>query len=107
MNKIPSDEEIRYEIASKKVKKLKGFYSHLIIYIVINTIILIANYQFWNKSGNFFSWNNLSTAFFWGIGLVAHGFSVFGANIFLGKDWEEKKIKELMNKDKKRNQNWE
>jgi len=107
MNKIPSDEEIRYEIASKKVKKIKGFYSHLIIYIVINTIILIANYQFWNKSGSFFSWNNLSTAFFWGIGLVAHGFSVFGTNIFLGKDWEEKKIKELMNKDKKRRGSWE
>lgn len=107
MYKIPTDEEIRYEIAAKKVKKLKEFYTHLAVYIIINLIIIIGNYQFWNKSGSFFSWNNLSTAFFWGIGLAAHGLNVFGANIFLGKDWEEKKIKELMNKDKKRNQNWE
>jgi len=42
-----------------------------------------------------------STAFFWGIGLVAHGLSVFGHDIFFGSNWEEKKIKELMDKEKK------
>lgn len=35
----------------------------------------------------------------WGIGLLIHAFSVFGTKMFL-KDWEEKKIKELMEKDK-------
>jgi hypothetical protein len=107
MHKIPTDEEIRYEIAAKKVKKIKGFYSHLAVYIIINTLLLIGNYQFWNKEGAFFSWDNLSTAFFWGIGLAAHGVSVFGFHLMFGKDWEERKIKELMEKDRKKNQNWE
>jgi hypothetical protein len=40
------------------------------------------------------------TAFFWGIGLVAHGFSVFVPQWFLGNDWEERKIKEIMEKEK-------
>jgi hypothetical protein len=46
-----------------------------------------------------------STAFFWGIGLLAHGLSVFGRYVFFGQNWEEKKIQELMDKDK--NEKWE
>jgi hypothetical protein len=106
MERIPTDEEIRYEIAAKRVKDLKGFYTHLAVYIVINIIILIGN-QHWNESGNFFQLKNFSTAIFWGIGLVAHGLNVFGLGLFFSKKWEEKKIKEIMDKDKKRNQNWE
>ena len=36
-----------------------------------------------------------------GIGIVFHAFGVFGMNFILGKNWEDKKIKELMDKDKK------
>ncbi|MFA5555946.1 MAG: 2TM domain-containing protein [Flavobacteriaceae bacterium] len=107
MNKIPSDEEIRYELATKRVKELKGFYTHVLAYVLVNLIIVVININDLKPGENYFQPKNFITAFFWGIGLVAHGFSVFGANIFFGKDWEEKKIKELMNKDKKRNQNWE
>ena len=32
----------------------------------------------------------------WGMGLVFHGFQTFG----FAQDWEEKKINEIMNKDK-------
>ncbi|RZJ51219.1 MAG: 2TM domain-containing protein, partial [Chryseobacterium sp.] len=38
--------------------------------------------------------------FFWGIGLAAHALSVFLPTFVLGRDWEEKKIKELMDKNK-------
>ncbi|MGB7843426.1 MAG: 2TM domain-containing protein, partial [Salinimicrobium sp.] len=34
--------------------------------------------------------------------LLAHWFSLFGPSIFFGRDWEEKKIKELMEKEKKK-----
>jgi hypothetical protein len=40
------------------------------------------------------------TIIIWGVGLVAHGLSVFLPNFILGKNWEEKKIRELMEKDK-------
>jgi len=35
----------------------------------------------------------------WGIGLLAHGMNVFA----IGKNWEEKKIQEIMNKDNFKN----
>jgi hypothetical protein len=41
----------------------------------------------------------LTTGLFWGIGVFFHWYSVFGINFFLGKGWEEKKIKELMDKE--------
>ena len=37
----------------------------------------------------------------WGMGLIFHAFGVFG----LGSNWEERKIKEIMNQDAKK-QNW-
>lgn len=35
-----------------------------------------------------------------GVGLAAHGLSIFLPTMILGSDWEEKKIKELMDKNK-------
>jgi hypothetical protein len=34
---------------------------------------------------------------FWGIGVIWHAISVYGK---LGKNWEDKKIKEIMEKEK-------
>lgn len=36
-------DEMRYQEAQKKVNKIKGFYTHLIVYIVINAMIVIVN----------------------------------------------------------------
>ncbi|WP_093668306.1 2TM domain-containing protein [Tenacibaculum sp. MAR_2009_124] len=35
----------------------------------------------------------------WGVVLIIDAFRVFGLSKFLGKEWEERKIKELINKD--------
>lgn len=94
----------RYNLAYKRVKRIKGFYTHLVIFIVINSIVIINN-SFQSSNTFLWSWKNFSTALFWGIGLLAHGLSVFGRNIFFGKNWEEKKIQELMEKDK--SEKWE
>lgn len=99
------EEQIKYENALKRVKKIKGFYTHLIVYVVINIMLVIVNIQNLDKGESYFQFKNFTTAFFWGIGIVAHGLSVFGPEIFLGKNWEERKIKELMEKDK--NNKWE
>ncbi|WP_225942020.1 2TM domain-containing protein [Sporosarcina limicola] len=34
----------------------------------------------------------------WGIGIVVHGFSVFGGRLFFGADWEKRKIDKYMNR---------
>ena len=41
--------------------------------------------------------------FGWGLGLMFHAMDAFDWNPFLGSNWQEKKIKELMNKDNFKN----
>jgi hypothetical protein len=98
--------DTRYELAYKRVKRIKGFYVHALVYVLVNGYSIISGYNNTMHSDTaFFEWKNLSIAFFWGIGLLAHGLSVFGRNLFFSTDWEEKKIKEFMDKDK--SQKWE
>ncbi|MCZ8196604.1 MAG: 2TM domain-containing protein [Flavobacterium sp.] len=104
---MTSQEQIQYENALKRVKKVKGFYTHLIVYVVINIMIIIVNIQNLDKEDSYFQIENFFTAFFWGIGLLSHALSVFGPNLFLGKDWEDKKIKELMEKENSNQQKWQ
>jgi uncharacterized integral membrane protein len=94
-------EKDRYERATKRVKRIKSFYTHAVVYVVINIMIVIINIQNMDAGESYFQWQNFTTLFFWGIGLLAHALSVFTPNFLLGKDWEERKIKELMEKDKK------
>ena len=79
----------------KKSEEVRGFYSHLISYIVVNTFLAIIN--FFTTPG---FWWFLFISFFWGIGLVAHGSSVFMKRGIFSKEWEERKIKEYMEKEK-------
>ena len=101
-----SVEQIRYEEAVKRVKKIKGFYTHTIVYLVINIMIVILNIQNLKEGESYFQFKNFFTAFFWGIGLLAHGMTTFVPYLILGKDWEERKIKELMEKERNINK-WE
>lgn len=100
-----TQEEINYQEALKRVKKIKGFYTHAIVYIIINIMIMIINIQDLNEGESYFQFKNFMTAFFWGIGLVAHGLSVFMPNWIMGQNWEKRKIKEFMEKEK--NNKWE
>ena len=84
----------KYEEARKHVKELKGFYQSLITYITINIILIIINLVT-SPDSLWFYWVTI----FWGIGIVLHAANVFiFKGKFLGREWEKKKIKELMKK---------
>lgn len=87
------NEEEKYQKAKQRVEEIKGFYIHLFMFILINCGLLTINLVF-APQHYWFYW----PLFGWGIGLVAHGLAVFGLGGFLGKDWEEKKIKKIMDK---------
>jgi len=96
----------RYNLAFKRVKRIKGFYVHALVYLFVNAFIIISNVLKSEKGSEvFFEWETFATAFFWGIGLLAHGLSVFGRNVFFGHNWEERKIQEFMEKEK--SEKWE
>ena len=98
--------DAKYELAYRRVKRIKGFYIHVLVYVLVNAYLIISSYVHTLHSDNdFFNWGTFSTTLFWGLGLLAHGLSVFGRDLFFGSDWEEKKIKEFMDKDK--SQKWE
>lgn len=84
-----SDEDQSYERAQKRVKELKSFYGNLISYCIIIPFLIILN-LITSPRDIWFYWPMLG----WGIGLVAHGMSVFA----IGKGWEEKKIREILEK---------
>ncbi|MCK8479522.1 2TM domain-containing protein [Psychroserpens algicola] len=94
----------RYQFAAKRVKQLKKFYSHLIVYIVVNLVICYINIQNLDEGESYFHWQNFITFSFWGIGLLAHAASVFLPNLIFGKNWEYRKVKEFMDKE---HQSWE
>jgi len=97
-------EEERYIQARKKVEKIKGFYIHFLVYLVVNLFILTMIALNIDENENFWQFGHFSTAFFWGIGIVFHALGVFGSNFMFGSKWEERKIKEYMSRDER---NWE
>lgn len=81
----------KYRNAKKQVDEIKGFYGNLIAYCVIIPFLIFINYRTgWEDHKWFFY-----PMFGWGIGVVIQGFMVFG----YGSEWEERKIREHMNKD--------
>ena len=101
-----TQDEIKYQEALKRVKKIKGFYTHAIVYVFVNIMIVFLNVKNLDPGESYFQFKNFMTAFFWGIGLVAHGLSVFVPNWIMGQNWEERKIKEFMEKKKSNQNQW-
>ncbi|WP_340818264.1 2TM domain-containing protein [Methanolobus sp. WCC4] len=75
--------------AQARVKELKNFYNHLILYLVIMALLFFIDYS---DGGNWWvQWPIIG----WGIFVVIQGINVSK----FGKNWEDKKIKEIMEKE--------
>lgn len=102
-----------YKKALKRVKKIKRFYRHLTVYIIVNILIVYfglrgvdllemrspevdANVVLW------LFWNVLSTPILWGIGLLIHGLCVFRPKIGILKDWEQRQLKKFLEEEYKK-----
>lgn len=84
------NENMAFMRAKDRVEKLKGFYGNLISYCCVIPVLIFINL----KTGGFqWFWFPM---FGWGMGLIFHAVETFG----YGKSWEEKKIREILNKDK-------
>ncbi|WP_419869368.1 2TM domain-containing protein [Chryseobacterium sp. CT-SW4] len=89
IQEVQEEEDASYAKAKKRMKEIKSFYANLISYCVIIPFLVILN-LITSPKNLWFYWPMLG----WGMGLISHGLSVFT----IGKNWEEKKIKKLMNK---------
>lgn len=87
------DKGKKYERAKKRVEALKAFYIHLTVYLTVNIVLFILN-MLTNPNDLWFVLPLLG----WGIGLTIH-FVVLILGGKWGSKWEDKKIKELMEKE--------
>jgi hypothetical protein len=82
----------RLEDAKRRVAALKGFYIHLIVFMAVNlglTVLNIATGDDW-----WVQWVWLG----WGIGVLAHAIAVFGRGSKSVKNWENRKIRQFLDK---------
>lgn len=100
MEKIYSKEE-KYLRAKKKVDDLKGFYSNLLAYCLVNPFLIFVNLM--TSPSHYWFWYPMIG---WGIGIVFHAVGVFNRTSYFGKEWEERKIQEMMKEDENRQQNY-
>ncbi|HNP32778.1 MAG TPA: histidine kinase [Flavobacterium sp.] len=85
------NENMAFMRAKDRVEKLKGFYGNLISYCCVIPLLMFINI----KLTNGFQWFWFPM-FGWGMGVAFHAIETFG----YGKSWEEKKIQQILNKDK-------
>lgn len=65
-------EDIEYRRAKARVEERLGFYRHATIYVVVNLFLIGLN---WIRTPD--HWWAVWPVFGWGIGLLAHGLSVY------------------------------
>ena len=88
-----SEEEI-YEVARKRVRQKKDFYNHLVIYVIINTLLVII----WALTSRGYPWFVWPLAG-WGIGILFHAADVY---IFHKESaWEKREVEKEVDKLRK------
>ena len=99
-----------YRKAQKRVHKIKRFYRHLTVYIVVNILLVyfglrgVDFIEFNNPEVDtrvvfWLFWNVLSVPLFWGIGLFIHGLCVFKPKINIIKRWEERQLQKILEEE--------
>lgn len=104
-----SDEErkqFEYQVASKKVIKLKSFYIHTFIYIVGLIIYVLKDY--YGFPLNFFPFKYLNSIIMiiWTCVYIISALDIVVSFKILGQEWEERKLKNILDKREKK-QKWE
>ena len=84
-------EQERYLRTRTRVQQIRNFYVHVAVYVFVNLLLLLINlltgpFSLW------FYWPLLG----WGIALVVHAFLVYGVGGTCEKEWEERKIRQIM-----------
>lgn len=88
------DVSIEERRAFEYVQELKGFYGHLLTYVIVvaglfTLNILTVPEYIWAK------W----PAFGWGIGVLVHGIRVKGGLVVFGPDWEKRQVEKRLGRD--------
>lgn len=90
----------KLKLLQKQAAKERSFYRHAMAYAGINALLLV-----------YWAIDTFIASIFWprcfgitaglsGVILLGHGGAVFGSKLLFGKNWEEEKLKQIIEKDK-------
>ncbi|TDP02337.1 2TM domain-containing protein [Flavobacterium sp. 245] len=91
----------RYLEVQKRVKELREFYEHLTVFILVNPILIVVNLMT-SPGYLWFVWSLLG----WGFAIVMHALKAFRISPAFSKEWEERKIREILEKENSK-QTWQ
>lgn len=74
-----------------QVRAIKGFYSHLSMYVLVIVLLFIINYMS-NPAHLWVVWPALG----WGIGVINHALNAFEVFSFFGPEWERRQIEKRL-----------
>ena len=83
-----------YARAEKKIKEIKSFYINLACYCIVIPVLIFINLTYTPE----YYWF-IYSAIGWGCGITIHGLMVYERLPFLTRDWEDRKIKEIMDQE--------
>ena len=90
---VSNGEKNRETQAVEYVRDIKGFYTHLLEYVVV--ILCLLAFNLFESPDNLWSkWVALG----WGIGVISHGLNVFEVVNLLSPNWEKKQIDKRLGK---------
>jgi hypothetical protein len=91
------DEQRSYKRALAQVRAVRDFYVHVVVYLFVIGGLLAID---WLTEPPGLTWFYFP-AVGWGVGLAIHAFMVFGAGQLFGTDWEQRKVRELMDQERR------
>jgi hypothetical protein len=99
MYNTPEEEKL-YKDARKRVRRRRNYYSAILTYFVMSSLLTLMNWYTQRDEETIHWWVGW-VWFGWGIGMFFYSLSFFKNGFMFGQDWEERKIKEEMEKMKR------
>jgi 2TM domain len=86
----PRDDDPAFKAAMERAEQLQGFYTHLLVYLVVNAGLFLINLLSRGEDGGWWFYWPLAG---WGIGLLIHGLTTFTG--LFSEDWKARKAAEI------------
>jgi fatty acid desaturase len=85
-----AEQDAKLERAKRRVRAIKGFYIHFLVFVVVMLILVAINIAVGPP------WWVLVVLLGWGIAVLAHALAVFGQTSKRIAEWEQRKIRQIM-----------
>jgi hypothetical protein len=92
-DKTLNQQDAQERIAFKQAQRLRGFYLHLLTYLVINAACIAIN-LLTNPEQLWF----VGALLFWGTGLCIHALSVFVFDKYFNGEWERVQVEKRLSR---------